>query len=1156
MRCSSCKFDNAAGKKFCIRCGASLTPRCPKCGSGNPPQARFCGECGAALAAAASPRAPGSSAADQTRPTVRVAPERAATPQALEGERKTVTALFADIKGSTELEQDLDPEEARAIVDPALKLMIEAVRRYGGYVVQSTGDGIFALFGAPLAHEDHPQRALYAALRMQEELRRYGDTLLAAGRAPLEIRVGVNSGEVVVRPISTGGGNVEYTPIGHTTNLAARMQTVAPSGSIAITEHTRRLVEGYFALKPRGPTPVKGVTEPVNVYQVTGLGPLRSRLQRSAGRGLSSLVGRKHELEAIGRAAALAAQGHGQIVATVAEAGVGKSRLFHEFKAEASPDWMILEAYSVSHGTASAFLPVIELLSNYFKFADGDDERSRREKVAGRLAVLDASLESARPYILALLGITDRLSLRTHWETSLDRLDEYLNEAQANDPLAQMDGQVRRRRTLDAIKRIFLRECRNQPLMLIFEDLHWIDAETRATLDLLADSIATSRILLLVNYRPEYSHAWTNKSYYTQLRLDPLSPESAGQLLTVLLGNDTGLTALKTLIAEKTQGNPFFIEEIVQGLFEEGTLARNGTTKLTQTLDTLKIPATVQAMLAARIDRLSHDAKDLLQTLAVIGREFPLVLIRALFAKSDDELNRLLNDLQLGEFIYEQPAVGDTEYVFKHALTQEVAYGSVLIERRKQLHEVIGAALERQFAATLDDHLDELAYHFGRSNDPAKAFEYMARTAEQAGRRSAYSEMIAYLDAALGLLAALPESEQRDLDELRVRITLGPALMAVKGFSSEETRRSCERACEIARRRGATIALFTALNFLWGFHHTRGDAQAELEVSRELIAIAERANEPGMLKDAYRAMGGTLTYTGDLLGARRDLEKALALGASPRTWAKTVNAGPDAEMLCLTGLSYQLMLLGYPDQALNRADQALAALDAKADPFSFAMALTFAAEIHNSRREPEPALELAGRALALSEEHGYPFWASVTRRMSGWAVTLKGQIKPGIAMMEAELARLDGSDSSMVRYQILLYIAEAWQKIGDHERAAAILDQWQSVRQKIAIVLNDAFHHRLRGNLLRETRGDDAAEAEYRKSIAMARNMNDRHRELQAALELAPLLTRCGRPGEARAMLAEIYNWFSEGLDTADLKDAKALLDELGGPIPAADTER
>ncbi len=446
----------------------------------------------------------------------------APAPENLDGERKTVTALFADIKGSTELEQDLDPEEARAIVDPALKLMIEAVRRYDGYIVQSTGDGIFALFGAPVAHEDHPQRALYAALRMQEELKRYSTRLREAGNLPIEARVGVNTGEVVIRSIATGQGQTEYTPIGHTTNLASRMQVIAPTGSIAVSENTRRLVEGYFALKPLGPTKVKGVSEPVNVYEVTGLGPLRTRLQRSAGRGYTKFVGREREMDAMKTAAARAQAGRGQIVAAMAEAGVGKSRLMFEFKAtsaliEVAPvhggGWMVLEAFSVSHGKASSYLPVIDLLHAYFKIESRDDQRARREKIAGRIAILDRKLEDTTPYLYSLLGI-----------------------AEESDPLAQMDPQARRRGTLDAIKRIILRESLNQPLMVIFEDLHWIDEATQAFLNLLADSIGTARILLHVNYRPEYSHQWNSKTYYTQLRLDPLGKESADEMLSALLG--------------------------------------------------------------------------------------------------------------------------------------------------------------------------------------------------------------------------------------------------------------------------------------------------------------------------------------------------------------------------------------------------------------------------------------------------------------------------------------------------------------------------------------------------------------------------------------------------------------------------------------------
>src|SRR5271170_6691359 len=658
MRCSKCGTESTGAKKFCAECGSPLPSRCPKCGADNKPTSKFCEECGTALAISVASAAMAPSQAASAAPNIRVTPEQPAA-ELVEGERKTVTALFADIKGSTELMQDLDPEEARAIVDPALKLMIDAVRRYDGYVVQSTGDGIFALFGAPVAHEDHPQRALYSALRMQEELRRYSTKLVADGGNPLQCRVGVNTGEVVVRSIATGGGHTEYTPIGHTTNLASRMQAVAPIGSIAVAEPTRNLCEGYFALKPMGPTRIKGLSEPVNVYEVTGLGPLRTRLQRSAGRGLTKFVGREREMETLRHAAEQAKAGRGQIVAAIAEPGVGKSRLFFEFKATSQAGWMVLETFSVSHGKTSAYLPVIDLLRNYFKIAGEDNERTRREKVNGKVLTLDRVLEDTIPYLFSLLGIVE-----------------------GDDPLAQMDGQIKKRRTLEAIKRIALHESLNQSLMVVFEDLHWIDEQTQDLLNLLADSIGTAKILLLVNYRPEYAHQWNSKTYYTQLRLDPLGKESAEEMLSALLGDRQDLVPLKRLIIERTEGTPFFMEEMVQALLDEGALVRNGTVKLTKTLGELKIPPTVQGILAARIDRLPPNEKELLQTLAVIGREFALSLVkRVVDGRADDDLNRMLGYLQMAEFIYEQPAVGDIEYIFKHALTQEVAYNSILIER-------------------------------------------------------------------------------------------------------------------------------------------------------------------------------------------------------------------------------------------------------------------------------------------------------------------------------------------------------------------------------------------------------------------------------------------------------------------------------------------
>jgi predicted ATPase len=448
----------------------------------------------------------------------------------------------------------------------------------------------------------------------------------------------------------------------------------------------------------------------------------------------------------------------------MAEAGTGKSRLFFEFKATSQSGWMVLEAYSVSLGKASAYLPVIELLHAYFAIEAGDDARKRREKVTGRVLALERTLEDTLPYVFALLGVEE-----------------------GTDLLAQMDAQVRRRRTLDAIKRILLRESLNQPLMVIFEDLHWIDEQTQALLTLLADSIGTARLLLLVNYRPEYSHQWNSKSYYTQLRLDPLGKESADEMLTALIGDGLEVRPLKRLIIERTGGNPFFMEETVQVLLDDGALVGDGAAvRITKSLGELKIPPTVQAILAARIDRLPAREKDLLQALAVIGKEFPLALVREVIKQPHDEINRMLNELQLAEFIYEQPAAGDLEYTFKHALTQQVAYNSVLVERRRLLHRTSGAEIESLYRDRLEDHYANLAHHYSLSDDAAKALEYLRLSAEQAVARSAYSEAAADLQTAFALLDRLPAGSERARAELALRATENTVAVILYGFSSRE----------------------------------------------------------------------------------------------------------------------------------------------------------------------------------------------------------------------------------------------------------------------------------------------------------------------------------------------------------------------------------
>jgi predicted ATPase/class 3 adenylate cyclase len=1124
MRCAKCGAENPASKRFCGDCGAALVNRCARCGAENPPAKKFCGDCGSALGTDMTAEG-GKPSAAEAAGGVRIAPERQ-TSEAIDGERKTVTALFADIKGSMELMEDLDPEEARAIIDPALKLMIDAARRYDGYVVQSTGDGIFALFGAPVAHEDHPQRALYAAIRMQEEIKRFAERLRAEKGLNLQVRVGANAGEVVVRSIETGQ-HAEYTPIGHSTSLASRLQTLASPGSIAISEGLRKLVEGYFTLKALGPARIKGTSEPVNVYEVTGLGPLRTRLQRAVGRGLTKFVGREREMEALKHAAELARQGHGQIVVAMAEPGVGKSRLFFEFKATSQSGWMVLETVSVSYGKASAYLPLIDLLRNYFDITTTDDERKRREKVTGRVVALDRSLEDTLPYLFTLLGIVE-----------------------GDDPLAQMDGQIKKRRTLEAIKRILLRESLNQPLMVVFEDLHWIDEQTQELLNLLADSIGTTKILLLVNYRPEYSHQWGSKTYYTQLRLDPLGREGAHEMLTTMVGDGTEVRSLKGLIIERTGGNPFFMEEIVQSLFEEGVLKRNGLVKLAKSMSAVKVPATVQAILASRIDRLPAEEKELLQTLAVFGREFALSLVRRVFdGRKNDELERMLADLQMAEFIYEQPATGDIEYIFKHALTQEVAYNSLLIERRKLLHERAGAALESMFAEQMDDHLGDLAHHYSHSDNVSKAVEYLGRAGQQALQRSAYAEAISSLSAAIDLLQKLPGSPERLQRELLLQLALGSGIMTVKGEAAPETERAYTRARVLCEQAGDPPELFPALWGLQLMHLLRGELRTAYELAERLMWRAQSAHDPALLQHAHTSLGDTFFWMGLLLPAREHFEMAISLYDPERHRALAFRFGTvDNGIICLSYTAGTLWYLGYPDQALKRLNEALALAQALSHPQSLAWAAIFVGVLRQYRREARAAQEAAEGAIALSAEHGFPDFLARATTLRGWAMAEQGHHEKGIAQIQEGLAASRATGSGLWRPHFLCLLAEACMEMGRLDEALSALTEALAAADEHENRFCEAETHRLKGELLLRRDDSNAVESQrcFERAIEIARGQSGKSLELRATMSLARLLTRQGHRDEARTMLAEIYGWFTEGFDTADLRDAKALLDELG----------
>src|SRR5262245_45851702 len=568
--------------------------------------------------------------------------------EVLAGERKHVTVLCADVKEPLECIARRDPEEALKVFEAILPLMTQAVRQYEGTVNLVTTDGIMALFGVPAAHEDHSVRACYAAVQIQDAVKRYAEGSLGPAEVPILARAGLNSGEVVIR--STGNGShPEYRVMGETTNLAARLGQIATPGTLLLSAETLRLAEGYVHVKMLEGDNINPLGDPL--YELIGLGPSKTRFLARASRGLTRFIGRNAELKQFHRIQQLAGSGHGQVAAIVGEAGVGKSRFVHEVThSPGLQGWLTLECASVSYGKATSYLPVIELLKSYFKIQDHDDLRDIREKVTGKLLTLDEALKPTLPALLALLDVPVDNAL---WQT--------------------LDPAQRRQRTLDAVKRLLLREARQQPLLLILEDLHWIDGETQALLDGLVESMGSSRLLLLVNYRPGYLHAWACKTYYSQVRLDALPPESARELLDALLGDDPGLASLKQLFVRR--GNAFFLEETVRTLVETNALAgERGRYRLLQPIQAVKIPATVQAILAARIDRLPAKDKRLLQTASVVGKDVSFVLLQAIADLPNEELRAGLHRLRSAEFIYETGLDPDLEYSFKHALMHEVAY--------------------------------------------------------------------------------------------------------------------------------------------------------------------------------------------------------------------------------------------------------------------------------------------------------------------------------------------------------------------------------------------------------------------------------------------------------------------------------------------------
>jgi class 3 adenylate cyclase/tetratricopeptide (TPR) repeat protein len=818
MICSACAHPNPDQARFCMHCAAPLARLCASCGASLPDSARFCPQCAHAVHQSAAEPArriqpPGGTPSAYTPKHLaeKILTQRAA----LEGERKQVTVLFADVTGSMDLAEQMDPEEWSRIMSRFFQILSEGVERFEGFVDKFTGDGIMALFGAPIAHEDHARRACYAALHLQDGLRGYANELRLRRGLNFSARLGINSGEVIVGSISDDL-RMDYTAQGHTVGLAARMEQIAEPGKVYLTAHTAAHVQGYFALADLGEMEIKGVQGPLRVYELQGLGQMRTRLDVSRSRGFSRFVGRGDEMQVLESALARAREGHAQVVGIVGEAGLGKSRLCYEFLERCrARALMTYETTGVAHGKAVPFLPMLRLFRAFYGITEQDSDATARERIAGRLLLLDERLRETLPLNFEFMGVPDPES-----------------------PAPRMDPEARQRQMFDIVRRVIQARGQRETTVTLLEDLHWFDGGSAAFLEPLLEAVVGTRALVLLNFRPEYQAPWMGRSYYLQLPLAPLGPEAIRELLDALLGTDRSIAGLAEAIHARTAGNPFFTEEVVQNLIESGKLqGGKGAYRLVTPVDRLEVPSSVQALLAARIDRLAQREKDVLQTAAVIGREFDEPTLAAVVEQDAPQLREALQTLKDTEFVYEQSLYPVAEYLFKHPLTQEVALTSQLQERRRKLHAAVARVIEAAHQHDLDQQAALLAHHWEEAADPAQAVRWHRRAAEWAGARDPIEGMRHWRKVRdLGHSA-----DGADVKEARLRacaVILAGGSWRL-GMSEDEMRGLLDEGRALAQELGHPSAIATMLVGVAAHLGVLGRAEPALEVADEALAMID-----------------------------------------------------------------------------------------------------------------------------------------------------------------------------------------------------------------------------------------------------------------------------------------------------------------------------
>jgi TOMM system kinase/cyclase fusion protein len=1048
-----------------------------------------------------------------------------------DAERRQLTVLFCDLVDSTVLASQLDPEELREVVRAYQNTCAKVIARFEGHIAQYLGDGLLVYFGYPLAHEDDAQRAVRAGLGIVEALGQLNTRLAQERGVELAVRLGCHTGLVVVGDVGDETRQ-EQLALGETPNLAARLQGIAAPNTLVISATTFQLLGGLFACQPLGTPLLKGQAQPLAVYRVLYESMARSRLEATVSTGWTPLVGREQEIALLQERWAQVKEGVGQVVLLSGEAGIGKSRLVQVLKEHVAsePQAWLTPCQCSPYYQNTALYPMIDLLERVaLRFEREESPPQKLNKLEGFLVQYGLLLAEAVPLLAALL--------------SLPLTADYA-------PLI-MSPEQQKQRTLHALLTILLRIAAQQPVLFVMEDLHWVDPSSLELLSLLVDQGPTARILVLCTFRPDFSPPWTGRSHLTQVTLHRLTRPQAAEMIRRVAHHKTLPPEVVEQIVAKTDGVPLFVEELTKMVLESGLLQeREERYELTEPLPPLAIPATLHDSLMARLDRLAT-VKGLAQLAATLGREFSYELLQAVSSWDEETVQQGLHQLVEAEFLYQRGVPPHATYVFKHALIQEAAYQSLLRSTRQQYHQRIAQAVVELFSEVAETQPELLAHHYTEAGLIPQAIPYWQRAGERALQRSAHVEAIAHLTRGLEILNTLPDTAERTQHELALQTTLGPALLSLKGWAAPEVGEAYARAQELCHQVGETPQIFPTIYGLAYFHTIRAEFRLAREQAEQLLRLAQRQQDTTLLLLAHHAQPGPLLHLGELTRACAHLEQGTALYDPAQHHALAFRYGIDLGVFFLSYAARPLWLLGFPHQALQRIQAALALAQKLAHPFSLAFTLHWAATAHQLRRESPSAQEQAEASMAFSREQGFALWVPGATVLRGWALTEQGQVEEGIAHMRQGMAAWQATGAEVDRPYYLALLAEVYGKAGRAEEGLDILAEALAVMDTIGERYYAAELYRLKGALLlaQADPGPQWLEAEkhFRRALAIARQQQAKSLELRTAMGLSRLWQQQGKRKEAHDLLAPVSHWFTEGFDTVDWQEAKALLDELEG---------